>query len=78
MKEVVRHGRDGLVVPREDHAALAAAIRKLHGDSSLRANLAASAGERIASEFLPQHMAARAMTLYDRVLGGDLALRRAA
>jgi len=40
---LVRHERNGLVVPAGDADALAAALRRLHGDAELRVRLAANA-----------------------------------
>ena len=43
---LVRHERTGLVVPAGDTDALAAALRRLHGDPDLRARLGAEAAPR--------------------------------
>lgn len=51
--EIIRHEVDGLLVPAEDVAALAAAIRRLLADDPLRAKLGKEAGrvvERFSSE----------------------------
>lgn len=45
---LVRHERNGLVVPAGDAGALAAALRRLHGDPGLRARLGAAAREDVA------------------------------
>jgi glycosyltransferase involved in cell wall biosynthesis len=45
---LVRHERNGLVVPAGDEAALAAAVRRLHDDPSLRARLGAQARADVA------------------------------
>jgi glycosyltransferase involved in cell wall biosynthesis len=45
---LVRHERNGLVVPAGDPSALAAALRRLHDDSVLRAQLGASARRDVA------------------------------
>jgi glycosyltransferase involved in cell wall biosynthesis len=45
---LVRNGRNGLVVPSEDPAALAAALRLLRDDPDLRARLGAAAQEDVA------------------------------
>jgi glycosyltransferase involved in cell wall biosynthesis len=45
---LVRHERNGLVVPAGDEAALAAALRRLHDDPALRARLGARAREDVA------------------------------
>jgi glycosyltransferase involved in cell wall biosynthesis len=44
---LVRHERNGLVVPAGDAGALAAALRRLHGDPDLRARLGAAAREDV-------------------------------
>ena len=49
--ELVADGESGLVVPPDDVAALAAAIRRLAGDAALRARLAQGARTRVAAEF---------------------------
>jgi glycosyltransferase involved in cell wall biosynthesis len=69
MKEVVRAGRDGLVVPRGDVPALAAAIRHLHGRRGLIHDLGAEARHRVAALCSPAAMAERVERAYRRVLG---------
>jgi glycosyltransferase involved in cell wall biosynthesis len=44
---LVRHGRNGLVVPAGDAPALAGAIRRLHDDAELRERLGAAAREDV-------------------------------
>lgn len=66
MKEMVRHGRDGLVVPREDVAALAAAIRSLHADRGRLAGFASSARLRVADVCAPSAFADRVLALHAR------------
>jgi glycosyltransferase involved in cell wall biosynthesis len=68
MKEVVRHGLDGLVVPAENAAALAEAIRKLHADRKLVAQLATSAQRRVADSFTPEAVAERTMAIYRQMV----------
>jgi glycosyltransferase involved in cell wall biosynthesis len=46
---LVRHGRNGLVVPAGDPGALAAALRRLHDDRGLRARLGANARRDVAA-----------------------------
>ena len=69
MKEVVRHGQDGVVVPTEDVEALAQAIRELHANRGLIARCGASAAQRVADEFTPQKMAERCLAMYRQLLG---------
>ena len=78
MPEAVRHETDGLVVPREDVTALAAAIRRLYHDDSLRQSFAKSACHRMRTVFTPEQMCWRTLLLYERVLSGEFTVRRAA
>jgi len=50
-QDVIRHDRNGLLVPKADPAALAAAVERLAGDDRLRARLGA-AGRRYVEEHL--------------------------
>lgn len=77
LKEAVRHGQDGMVVPAENVTALAQAIRKLHADRQLVARYAAAASQRVAEEFTPQRMADRCLEIY-RYLAGEGQSRGAA
>ena len=66
MKEMVRHGRDGLVVPRENVAAFAEAIRLLHADRFLTASFGESARRRIAEVCTPRAFADRVLAVHAR------------
>jgi glycosyltransferase involved in cell wall biosynthesis len=68
MKEVVRHGVDGLVVPREDVPALAGAIRLLYADRQKVAAFSESSRNRITETFTPARVADRTLALYHRVM----------
>jgi len=68
LKEVVRHQRDGLVVPAGNTDALAQAIRTLHADRRLVAQLAASAERRYAECFTPECFAKRCLALYTELM----------
>jgi len=50
-RELVRHEREGLLVPREDPVALAAAVVRLLEDRELARRLAEAGRARVASEF---------------------------
>lgn len=70
-REMIRDGVDGLLVPDQDVAALAAALDRALGDPSLRARLAAAA--RVSAErFAP----ARVMAGWDSVVADVVAARR--
>ena len=62
---LVRHERNGLVVPQRDPDALAEAIRRLAGDPELRARLGAN-GARDVAAFTPRAWAAGMVTAIDR------------
>jgi glycosyltransferase involved in cell wall biosynthesis len=49
--ELIRDGREGLLVPPGDPAALAARLARLLGDPELRARLGAAARRRVVAEF---------------------------
>lgn len=59
MTEIVTHGTDGLVVPRDDPPALAAAARTLLRNPSLLARLAQAARDRVARDLNQHAVAAR-------------------
>jgi glycosyltransferase involved in cell wall biosynthesis len=67
MPEVVRHNRDGLVVPAADHILLANAIRKLYENRPLLNHFAISAEQRVAGTFTPPGMAERCVAMYRRL-----------
>jgi glycosyltransferase involved in cell wall biosynthesis len=75
MKEVVRHGLDGLVVNRENSSALARAISLLYYNRELRERMAESSYQRATTEFSPAKMVERAVGIYERVArtGGKVA-----
>lgn len=68
MKEAVRHGQDGLVVPADNVDALAQVIRYLHANRHVAAQYAAAARQRVEEEFTPERMAARCWEMYGRIL----------
>jgi glycosyltransferase involved in cell wall biosynthesis len=50
---LIRDGEDGLLVPIDDHEALATAVRRMLDDPALRASCAAAGAARVAAEFSP-------------------------
>jgi len=66
-REVLRDGRDGLLVPAGDAVELAHALRRLALDEVLRAAMAASARER-AERFAWPHVAAEVLDCYEQAI----------
>lgn len=62
--EVVRDGRDGMLVPPRDPVALARAIEVLHASQSLRERFGSAGPERVAIEFSAGRMASRTKEFY--------------
>ncbi len=65
---VARQGRDAVLVPPGDAAALAAGLRRVLDDKDLERELIAS-GDQRAAEFSMEHLAARYVELYERARG---------
>jgi glycosyltransferase involved in cell wall biosynthesis len=58
----------GLLVPREDPAALAAALSRLLGDAALRERFAAAGRARVQAEYTVERMLDRTLQLYREAL----------
>jgi glycosyltransferase involved in cell wall biosynthesis len=69
--EAIEHGVSGLLVPPEDHVALAGALRELASSSELRTQLGAAAKVRAQQDFSPEAMALG----YDKIYSAVLASR---
>jgi glycosyltransferase involved in cell wall biosynthesis len=68
--ECVRHGIDGLLVPPDDHVALAGAIRALLDDPTRAAAMGAAGRQDFLTRFSPDRMGdALAAVLRDAVAG---------
>jgi glycosyltransferase involved in cell wall biosynthesis len=67
MKEMVRHGVDGLVFPSEDFSALRDSIIQLHGDRNSIASYGASAQARVRQICSPENFANRLEAIYERL-----------
>ena len=65
--ELIEDGASGLLVPRSDAAALAAAIERLLDDPALAARLGAAARRRVETRFAPEATVERLVALYDAV-----------
>ncbi len=66
--EALTDGRDGLLVPPDDPAALAGALDRLLGDAALRARLGAAAHAAIAERFTLIRMMESYQAAYEQVL----------
>lgn len=66
--DVVQHEGNGLIVPPNDPAALAASILRLYNDRALCAKLGAAGRERAVKEFTWDHFRARLLEAYRSLL----------
>ncbi|HRE46497.1 MAG TPA: glycosyltransferase [Aggregatilineales bacterium] len=66
--EIIDHERTGLLVPPDDPAALAAALRRLIGDAHLRERLGQAARAEIAARFAPDEVANQVEAIYTSLL----------
>lgn len=67
--DMVEDGVTGILVPERDPAALAAALRSLAGDPSLRLRMGRAGRERYLAEFTAERCAARLVELLDEARG---------
>lgn len=65
---LIRDGEDGLLVPIDDVAALATAIRRLLGDGELKARVVANGRLRYEAEFTERAVVASYKALFERML----------
>lgn len=68
--ELIRHEKEGLLVPPKDPDALAAAIRRLVEDAGLRQTLGGNARARALSNFSLEEMTAQTEKTYLSLFGG--------
>lgn len=68
--EVLREGEDALLVPREDPAAIAAAVSRLAADPELAARMAESGRRRVLAEFGEERVAEQFARVAAEVLAG--------
>jgi glycosyltransferase involved in cell wall biosynthesis len=66
-RHVVRAGIDGLIVPPSDPAALADALARLAGDTSLRERIGRAARERVLSGYTIEHVTAGIRDAYAKL-----------
>jgi glycosyltransferase involved in cell wall biosynthesis len=69
--EAVIDGETGILVPPDDPAALAAAIRRLLADAGLRSTLGANGRRLVLERFTADHMTRSFESLYDELLSRD-------
>jgi glycosyltransferase involved in cell wall biosynthesis len=69
MTEVIDNGVEGLIVPRWDAPALAAALHALAGNRDLRLAMGALGRQRVLRELTIEHQTQAFIDLYGRVLG---------
>jgi len=69
-RAVVEEGRNGLLVPLKDHAALASAIERLIGDEGLRIRMGRYGREKALREFDEKIVVRQTLKLYEELLGG--------
>ena len=60
-------GKTGIIVPPNNPAALAAAIKKLLSDDDLRERLGRQARERVEKEFTASQMAVKTLAIYNKL-----------
>jgi glycosyltransferase involved in cell wall biosynthesis len=66
-RELIRHGKNGLLVPPADPAALAAAVIQMLSDPARAAIMGQQAAHECRTRFSEQRMVEQTITIYDRV-----------
>jgi glycosyltransferase involved in cell wall biosynthesis len=74
LAEIVENGSNGVLVPPEDPAALAAAVDELWNDKTRAAEMGARAWEYARAHFSPVRQAARLAELYELLVASSRAL----
>jgi glycosyltransferase involved in cell wall biosynthesis len=67
--EAIRDGETGLLVPPEDHVALAEALRRLLADQTLGSRLGERGRQMVLDHFTADHMTKAFESLYDELTG---------
>ncbi len=70
-REVVRHGKNGLLVPARDPRALADAIAGLARDPARRAEMGAEGRRRAETEFAAERIHTETLLVYERALAAS-------
>ncbi|UNM06071.1 MAG: glycosyltransferase [Holosporaceae bacterium] len=63
-REIVRHGKSGLLVPPKDSTALASALEKLIASPSLRKRMGATGRKDVEKYFSDDHIIKKTISLY--------------
>lgn len=69
-RDLIRHGENGLLVPRRDPEAVATALRSLILNPSSRSRLATAGRKTAIDHYSPAVIEAKLLTLYERVARG--------
>ncbi|MEF3276047.1 MAG: glycosyltransferase family 4 protein [Chloroflexus sp.] len=70
VNELIRDGEDGILIPYNDSAALAAAILRLLDDPELRARIIAGGRRTVSERFAPQRLREQMIAVYRQVVTG--------
>jgi glycosyltransferase involved in cell wall biosynthesis len=70
-RDMVVHGETGLIVGKQDPAAIAAAVRRLVEDEALRMQMGRAGRARYLEEFTEERCARRLVALFDAARGKD-------
>ncbi len=68
--EIVEPGRTGLIVPRGEPGALAAAVNEILSLPDRGRDMGEAGRRKISERFTPEHKCQKTLEVYDRVLGG--------
>ncbi|OPZ72616.1 MAG: N,N'-diacetylbacillosaminyl-diphospho-undecaprenol alpha-1,3-N-acetylgalactosaminyltransferase [Firmicutes bacterium ADurb.Bin456] len=68
-REIVIHGKNGILVPVRDPAALAEAVEELLKKPALRAQMGAEGRKLVVKEFSEERVVQETLALYDRLVG---------
>lgn len=68
VREIIDHGLNGWVIPRNDAGALTEALVQMIQQPTLREQLAAQARQRVADHFSDTHLVDRTLQLYQRLV----------
>jgi glycosyltransferase involved in cell wall biosynthesis len=73
MKDVIEHGRNGLLVPMRSPERLVSAVESLLANGELRRELGAEAAKDAVERYTWDHSAATVLRAYKEIMGGEVA-----